>query len=294
MGKVKRTTMGDVIFNIIIYVILTICCLAVMYPLLLIVSQSLSSPFLVMRGDIKLLPKGFTLSAYQSVMQHSEFWNSYKNTIIYTMIGIVVSVALTTVSAYPLSRRDLFGYKFFNLFAIVTMFISGGMIPLYLQVQNLNLIDSMWSVILPSAISTFNLVVVKSFFASSIPQEINDAAAIDGCNDISFFFRIVLPLSSSIIAVMVLFYGVRQWNSWVSPLLYLLDRKKYPLQLILREILLQNQVSSSSDVNLSDQIMIGETIKYAIMVVSIIPILCLYPSLQKYFVKGVMLGALKG
>lgn len=292
--KLKKGKSGDIIFETIIYAILTLACIAVLYPLILIVSQSFSDPFLVMRGEVKLLPKGYNFKTYQMVLQHSELWNSYKNTIIYTVIGTAVSVSATAVSAYPLSRRDLYGYKLFNLFAIVTMFISGGMIPLYLQVKNLQLINSMWSVILPSAISTFNLVVMKSFYSSSIPKEINDAAAIDGCNDIHFFIRIVLPLSSSIMAVMVLFYGVRQWNSWVSPLLYLLDRKKYPLQLILREILLQNQVSSMSDAALSDQVMIGETIKYAIMVVSTIPVLCLYPSLQKYFVKGVMMGALKG
>ncbi|MDD4680891.1 MAG: carbohydrate ABC transporter permease [Clostridia bacterium] len=290
----KKKSTGDIIFATIIYVILTAACIVVLYPLILIASQSFSDPFLVMRGEVKLLPKGFNLKIYQSVLQHSELWNSYKNTIIYTFIGTAVSVSATAISAYPLSRKDMYGYKFFNLFAIVTMFISGGMIPLYLQVSNLNLINSMWSVILPSAISTFNLIVMKSFYSTSIPSEINDAAAIDGCNDIHFFVKIVLPLSSSILAVMVLFYGVRQWNSWVSPLLYLVDRKKYPLQLILREILLQNQVSSLSDAALSDQIMIGETIKYAVMVVSTIPILCLYPFLQKYFVKGVMMGALKG
>ena len=213
--------------------------------------------------------------------------------ILYTVLGTCISVALTACAAYPLSRKDFYGRNLFMGLFVFTMFFTGGMIPTFLIVQRLNLLNTIWAMVLPTAVSTYNLIIMRTFFESTIPFELVESASLDGCNDIVIFFRIVLPLSGPILAVMVLFYGVGLWNSWFPALLYLKDRAMYPLQMVLREVLIQSDISnmagSSGDVEI-----IGDGLKYATMVVATLPIMCLYPFLQKYFVKGVMIGAVKG
>lgn len=291
-NKIHQST-GERIYTLVVYTLLVVFCLLIIIPLLHIISGSFSDPMSLLQGKVGLLPKGFTLDMYKKVFQDSEIWTGYRNTIVYTVVGTLISVVLTACGAYPLSRKDFFGRNVFMMLFAFTMFFSGGMIPTYLLVKSLGMLNSMWALVLPSAVSTYNLIIMRTFFQSSIPTELVESASLDGCNDLGVFFRIVIPLSSSIFAVMVLFYGVAQWNSWFPALLYISDRDLYPLQMILREVLIQgdigNMAGSTGDVEI-----IGDGLKYATMVVATLPIMCLYPFLQKYFVKGVMIGAVKG
>ncbi|TDF99509.1 carbohydrate ABC transporter permease [Paenibacillus piri] len=289
-----KESFSEKLFEAVIILILLAICTSVLYPVLLIVSSSLSDPIAVLKGQVLLLPVNPTLLVYDMVFNNPEIWGTYGNTIIYTVVGTFVNVALTALGAYPLSRRDFYGKNIFMLLFVFTMFFSGGMIPSYLLVKNLGLLNTMWALILPGAVSTWNLIIMRTFFQSTIPVELQESAFIDGASDLTVFWKIVLPLSAPILAVMTLFYGVGHWNSWFPALLYLSDRTLYPLQIILREILIQSSTQDMSGGAISDQEMIGEGIKYATMVVATLPILCLYPFLQKYFVKGVMVGAIKG
>ncbi len=289
-----KESKSDRLFEIGIILFLLLACVSVAYPVLLIVSSSFSDPVAVLKGKVNLFPVNPTLSLYKMVFKNSEIWGSYRNTLIYTTVGTLVNVSLTAMGAYPLSRRDMFGRNFFMILFMITMFFGGGMIPGYLLVKQLGLINSMWALILPGAVSTWNLIIMRTFFQNTIPLELQESAFIDGASDLRIFLQIILPLSSSILAVMTLFYGVGHWNSWFSALLYLSKRSKYPLQIILREILIQSSTQEMSGGAISDQEMIGEGIKYTTMVIATFPILCLYPFLQKHFVKGVMVGAIKG
>lgn len=290
--KVKEAP-GEKIYTFVVYLLLILISATIVLPLLHIISGSFSDPMLLLTGKVSFLPKGFTLAMYEKVMKDSSIWKGYANTILYTVLGSFISVVLTTCAAYPLSRKDLFGRNVFTTIFIFTMFFSGGMIPTYLIVQKLGMLNKIWALILPTAISTYNMIIMRTFFENTIPNELIEAAALDGCNDLTAFFRVVLPLSGAVFAVMTLFYGVAQWNSWFPALLYIRDRSLYPLQMVLREVLIQSDISnmagSSGDVEV-----IGDGLKYATMVVSTLPIMCLYPFLQKYFVSGVMIGAVKG
>lgn len=288
-----RESLGERLYDWVVNIVLVLCCIVIVVPLLHIISGSFSDPMSLLRGEVGLLPKGFTLSMYEKVFKDSSIWRGYGNTILYTVLGTVISVVLTCSAAYPLSRKSFYGRNLFMGIFVFTMFFSGGMIPTYLIVQRLGMLNTVWAIVLPTAVSTYNMIIMRTFYESNIPQELIEAAAIDGYNDLQSFFRIVIPLSAPIIAVMVLFYGVAQWNSWFTALLYLSDRGMYPLQMVLREVLIQSDISnmagSSGDVEI-----IGDGLKYATMVVATLPIMCLYPFLQKYFVKGVMIGAVKG
>lgn len=290
--KIKETR-GERIFTWTIYGILFLFCALIIFPLLHIISGSFSDPMSLLRGEVSFWPKGFTLTMYEKVFKDSSIWRGYRNTIFYTVMGTAISVAITTCAAYSLSRKDFYGKNIFMGMFVFTMFFNGGMIPTFLIVQRLNLLNTFWALILPTAVSTYNLIIMRTFFQSTIPFELVESASLDGCTDLGIFFRIVLPLSGPIIAVMVLFYGVGQWNAWFPALLYLRDRALYPLQMVLREVLIESDISnmagSSGDVEI-----IGDGLKYATMVVATVPIMCLYPFLQKYFVKGVMIGAVKG
>lgn len=290
--KIKES-FGERMYTYIVYGLLALFCLMIVIPLLHIISGSFSDPIALLKGQVSLLPKGFTLSMYETVFKDQEIWQGYWNTIVYTVVGTAISVALTACGAYPLSRKDFFGRNVIMLLFAFTMFFTGGMIPTYLLVKQLKMLNTMWALVLPSAVSTYNLIIMRTFFETSIPSELAESASLDGCNDLGVFFRIVIPLAAPIFAVMVLFYGVAQWNSWFPALLYISDRSLYPLQMVLREVLIQSDVSnmagSSGDVEI-----IGDGLKYATMVVATLPIMCLYPFLQKYFVKGVMIGAVKG
>ncbi len=287
MRKSKKIT-SDRVVMFLLKVFLILFCLVILYPIVWIVASSFSDPFAVMTGKVTVFPIGFSTRMYKLVFRHPEIWSAYKNTIVYTAVSVCISLALTSLAAYPLSRSDFFGRNIFTVYIMIPMFFSGGMIPTFLLVKNLHLLDKIWAIVLPSAMSVYNVIVMRTFYATTIPKELEEAAWLDGANDFQFYFQVVLPLSKAIVAVMVLFYAVESWNSWMPAFLYMSDRGKYPLQLILREIILQG----SSGV--SDTDLIGDGLKYATMIVATLPILCLYPWLQKYFTKGVMIGSVKG
>lgn len=288
MVKGKKIS-SDKLFKFFVMLFLGCFSLLILYPIVWIVSSSLSDPFEVMTGKVQLIPVGLTFDMYKRVFHHPEIWGAYKNTIYYTTLSVVVSVFLTSMAAYPLSRKDFFGRNFFTTVLMITMFFQGGMIPTFLLVKELKLLDTVWAIVLPTAMSVYNTIVMRTYFASTIPTELEEAAFLDGANDIQFYIMIVLPLSKAIMAVMILFYAVEAWNSWLPSFLYMSSRTKYPLQLILREIIIQGSSGISNDNEL-----IGDGLKYATMVVATLPIMCLYPWLQKYFTKGVMIGSVKG
>lgn len=287
--KIKES-FDEKLYSAVVIIILLLFGLVILVPIANVISGSFSDPMALLRGEVFLLPKRFTMDMYKKVFANPDIWPAYANTIKYTVISVLLSVAISACAAYPLSRKDLFGKNILMGFFAFTMFFSGGMIPTFLTVKGLGLLDSMWSLILPSVISTYNLIIMKSFYQNTIPDELVESAQIDGCNDLGIFFRMVVPLSKPILAVMVLFYGVWQWNSWFPSLLYISDRAKYPLQMILREILIQGETSAMSGGS-TDQEIIGDGLKYATMVIATLPIMCLYPFLQKYFVKGAMIGS---
>lgn len=289
-------TFGDKIFGAINNTLLFILLLLVLYPLIFVVSASISNPLLVANGDLWLFPKELTLIGYQKVFQNRDILTGYLNTIMYTTVGTLINLLLTTLGAYPLSRRDFYGKNIIMFFLVFTMFFSGGLIPTYLVIKNLNMLNTFWALVIPNAVAVFNLIIMRSFFQSNIPREIEEAAEIDGCSDFQILRRIVLPLSTPIIAVMILFYSVGHWNAYFDALIYLTDREKFPLQLILREILIQNSMDemAGSGESMAQQVMYAQSIKYAVVIVANLPVLLLYPFLQKYFVQGIMVGAVKG
>lgn len=292
--KIKQSR-SDRIFDIINITILSMIMIIILYPLIFVVSASFSETMLVIQGKVRFLPKGLNLEAYKAVFRNENIITGYKNTIAYTFVGTIVNLIMTTIGAYPLSRKDFRGRTIFTLFFMFTMFFSGGLIPTYLVIKKLGLYDNFWVMILPGAISVWNMTIMKSFFATSIPTELQEAAVIDGCGNIGVLRKIVIPLSFPILAVMLMYYGVAHWNSFFTALIYIPDSKKYPLQLVIRGILIQNDMAEMLDADAAvQQKMLAEGIKYAVIVVSSLPVLLLYPILQKYFVKGVMLGAVKG
>ncbi len=293
----KQKFSGDQLFNIAIYIIAIFIIAIILYPLIFVVSASFSDPTKILNGEVWLLPKGFTLDAYRQVFQDSRLWNSYKNTIVYTIIGTTINIILTTLLAYPLSRKDLPGRNFFMFVIAFTMFFSGGIVPTYLVVQDLGMLDTIWALVIPGAISTYNAIVMRTFFQDSIPWELQEAALLDGCGNAKLLYKIILPLSKPILAVMVLFYAVGHWNSYFGALIYLDSDHLYPLQIILREILIQNQAAMHDvvmDFEMARQIMMAESMKYSVIVIASLPVIVMYPFVQKYFVKGVMIGSIKG
>jgi putative aldouronate transport system permease protein len=283
------------VFDAIVHVIAAVIILIVLYPLIFIVSASLSDPTKVMGGEVWLLPKGFSMEAYSNILHNGKIWIGYRNTIIFTVVGTLINLIMTTLAAYPLSRPDLPGRGVLMLFVTLTMFFSGGLIPTYMLVKNLGMVDTMWALIVPGAIATYNLIVMRTYFQSSIPWELQEAAHIDGCSNWRLLLNIILPLSKPILAVMVLFYAVGHWNSFFNALIYIRSESLYPLQLVLREILLISQSDvMDSGVGLEDKILLAESIKYAVIIVSSLPVLIMYPFVQRHFVKGVMIGSIKG
>ncbi|WDF52305.1 carbohydrate ABC transporter permease [Paenibacillus sp. KACC 21273] len=293
----KRKSRGDMWFDIINYALLTFIMLLVLYPLYFVLVASFSDPNYIYSGEIWLFPKGFTLDGYARIFNDSSIWIGYANSILYATLGTLIGVAVTVFAAYPLARKNLAGKSLIMWFLLITMFFSGGLIPTYLLIKDLHLLNTMWALILPGAGGVFNVIIVRTFFQSSIPDEMWEAASIDGCSNTRFFWSIVLPLSKSILAVMVLYHVVGFWNGFFDALIYLSDDNKYPLQLVLRNILIQNQVNSGMMIDVESyaaKMRVTELIKYGVIMVSSLPLLMLYPFLQKYFVKGVMIGSIKG
>jgi putative aldouronate transport system permease protein len=288
-----RRTTGDRIFLAFDYLCISAFLCVTLYPFVYVISASISDPTALGRGEVWLLPVGFSLDAYRRVLADPLIWSSYYNTIWYVGVGTAINLVMTTITAYPLSRRSFSGRNPIMMFVAFTMFFSGGMVPSYLLVKTLGLINSRLAVVLPVAIGTWNLIIMRTFF-EGIPDSLYEAATIDGSNDVGILVRIFIPLSMPVIAVMVLFYAVGHWNSWFSAMIYLNDDKKYPLQMLLRKILVQyDQNTMMADV-MQGREAVGQTIRYAIIIVATVPILVVYPFLQKYFVKGVMIGAIKG
>ena len=278
-------------FNILILFLLMI---VTVYPLLYVLFASLSNPasFALHKG-ILLWPQKSSLLAYKAVCDNPMIGRGYLNTLIIVVGGTAINLLMTSLGAYVLSRPNLPYKRFMNLFVMFTMFFSGGLIPSFLVVSGMGLLDSYWAILLPGAISTYNMIVMRTSF-ETLPISLEESALIDGANELTVLVRIILPLSAPVVAVMLLFYGVGHWNSWFSAMIYLRTRIKYPLQLILREILVENDLNNMTvDVGSLDKEPIGETIKYATIVVATLPILCIYPFLQKYFTKGIMIGAVK-
>ncbi|MBB3125422.1 putative aldouronate transport system permease protein [Paenibacillus rhizosphaerae] len=285
---------GEKAFDIVNVVFMIVVSLVTLYPLLYVLISSVSDPqYVVQNRGITLYPHGFNLDAYAMVFRNPNILTSFGNTLFYVGAGTLLNIIMTSLGAYALSRKHLMLKNAVMFMIVFTMFFEGGLIPLYLLMQNLHLLDNRLAVIIPSAVSAFNLIIMRTAF-QAVPESLEESARIDGAGDWTILFRVVLPLSMPVVAVMILFYGVSHWNSWFYASIFLQTREYFPLQIILREILISNDTSSMSvGVGTSDQMAIGETIKYATIIIATVPILLLYPFLQKYFVKGVMVGAIK-
>lgn len=293
---ILRETKTDRAFNVFNIVFLAIVALLVIYPLFFVLSASLSNPQYVLSGELWLWPKEFTLDAYEKVFKNEDIISGFVNTLKYTVFGTILNVIMTILAAYPLSRRDLKGRGFIMAFIVFTMFFSGGLIPTYLLIRDLGMLNTFWVMVIPNAVAVWNIIIMRTFF-QSIPHELEESAMIDGAGNFKILWSIVLPLSFPVIAVMILFYSVGHWNSYFQALIYLQDQDKFPLQLILRQILIQGQtddmIKATSESFLAQQLSV-EGLKYAVLIVANLPMLMLYPFLQRYFVKGVMIGSLKG
>lgn len=293
---------GDRIFDAVNYSLLVLILVVVLYPLVFTVSVSVSDPVLVSTGRIWLLPQGLNLESYKNVFSNNEIWIGYYNTFVYTISGVALNLFVTLTCAYALARKRLIGKNWIMGVFAFTMFFHGGLIPTYILIKDLGLLNTRWVMILPGAISVFYMIITRTFFQSTIPEEMYEAAKMDGSSDIGILWRIALPLSAPIIAVMGLFYGVSHWNQFFNALIYLTDRDLFPLQLVLRNILLMNQqmnmdISSMTSDQLeyiSKRAFMAETMKYALVFIASFPVLAAYPFVQRYFVQGTMIGSLKG
>ena len=292
-----RESRTDFIFMLINNSFLILIFLVVLYPMFYVVIASFSDPVAVSSGKVWLWPVEPTFKAYVKIFEYSRIWSGYANSIFYATVGTIVNVTFTILAAYPLSRKDLFGQNPLLFLFVFSMMFSGGLIPLYITVNQVGLYNTRWALIIPQALSVWNMIIAITFFRTSLPQELLEAAQLDGCSDIQYLFRIVLPLSTPIIAVMCLFYAVGHWNQFFNALIFLANKDLFPLQLILRDILVANTI----DLNLLEDARtmaakagMRDLLKFALIVVASAPVLALYPFVQKYFVKGLMIGAIKG
>ncbi|RAV22326.1 carbohydrate ABC transporter permease [Paenibacillus contaminans] len=288
---------GDRIFDFVNIALLTVILIIVLYPLYFVLIASVSDPVLVLQGKVWFMPETFSFEPYMRVFQNADIVTGYRNVILYTVVGTLVNLILTVAGAYPLSRKDFAGRNAIMLLITFTMFFSGGIIPTYMVVRDLGLVNSFWALILPGAVSVWNLIIMRTFFQNTIPTELQESAFMDGCSNFRLLISIILPLSMPVVAVVTLYYAVGHWNSYFQALIYLSDRSRYPLQMFLRELLIQNQMQNMMETDsesMAKQALMAEGLKYAVIVVSSLPVLCLYPFLQRYFAKGVMIGAVKG
>lgn len=293
----------DTLYMLFIFIFLFLFFVVTIYPIIFVISASFTEPKVIATGRLLLLPVEPTLEGYKRIMSYDDIWMGYANTIYYTVLGTCLNLAATIPCAYALSRKDFPSRNFIMVLFVITMYFSGGLIPGYLNVRSFGLVNTRTVMLVSGLVSAYNIIVSRTFFSTSIPEEIYEAARIDGCDDFKIFFSIVLPLSKPIIVVMALFYGVGRWNEYFTAMIYLKNRKYYPLQLFLREILIQSKIMSAQIFNTTDPAEIAEMmrqqdianiLKYGIIVISTLPILIIYPWLQKYFAKGVMIGSVKG
>ena len=277
--------------------VLLVVTVVILLPLIFIVSASFSSAEAVIAGRVTLFPVDFSLLGYETIFEHKKVWNGFANSLFYTFFGTIFNVVMTIIAAYPLSRQDLVGRRFFTIAFIFTMLFSGGLIPTYMVVKDLGLLNTRAAMILPTGIGIFNLLITITFFRTTIPPELIEAARIDGANDFRTFLSIVVPLSRPIIAVLALFYAVNtHWNAYFLALIYLKDQELFPLQLVLREILIENSIDASMLVDIEDLVAregLRELLKYSLIVVASVPVLIIYPFVQRHFVKGMMIGSVK-
>ncbi len=291
-------TRSDIIFDRVNFAVCALLLLVFLYPIWYVIIASFSKPTDIWAGNVVFWPKGFQLSGYKSVFANNELLRGYLNSILYTAVGMVISLVLTVSAAFPLAQPDFAARSFFMKVFSFTMFFSGGMIPTYLLVRDLHLLNTFWAVPLTGAISMTNVIITRTFFMNSIPSELREASMLDGTSHFQYLRLVVLPLSSAILAVMCLYYGVGRWNGYFSAMIYLMDRKLFPLQLFLREILNSANAALASveddAVNMAKAMERVESVKYCVIVVAAVPALIAYPFVQKYFVKGVMIGSLKG
>jgi putative aldouronate transport system permease protein len=292
----KRQTLSDNIFDGLILAVSIGLLIVMAYPLYFVIIASFSDPGAVNTGKVWLLPKQINLEGYQRVFADARIWRGYRNTILYTVLGTVISLLLTLPAAYSLSRKDLAGRNIIMMYFVFTMFFSGGLIPTYLTVNSFKLTNTIWVLLIPFSVSAYNLIIARTFFASTIPVELLEASKIDGCSDFRFFVSVVVPLSKSIIAVIGLYCAVGQWNQFFLSLIYMRNNELQPLQMVLRNILLQNQISEISNISISNNMLrrIADMMKYSLIIISTAPVMCFYPFIQKHFAKGVMIGAVKG
>lgn len=287
----------DRVYLFFVYLFLIICLIVVAYPLIYIISSSFSSSSAVISGKVWFLPVEPTLRGYKAVFQNPQILKGYGNSLFYLVVGTLISVSLTITAAYPLSRKNFYGRNVITALFVFTMLFSGGLIPYYLTVKGLGMLDTRWAMIIPGAISVWQVILARTFFQTSIPSELTEAAHLDGCSDFKFLTRIVIPLSKPIIAVLVLMYAIGYWNSYFEALIFLKTANLYPLQLILRNILILNSIDPTmiKDVReLAERQGLKELLKYSLIVVASAPVLILYPFVQKHFVKGLLIGSLKG
>ncbi len=287
----------DSAFDILVNILLFAALLIVLYPLYLVVIASFSDPDALINGEVRFWPVEITLLGYQKIFRDAKIWIGYKNTVIYTVLGTAINVVITLMAAYPLSRKSFRYRSHFMVFFMITMYFGGGLIPTYLVSLKLGLVDNWLVMVVSGAVTVWNLIVTRTYYQTTIPEELFEAASIDGSSHLYFFTRVVIPLSSAIIAVNTLYYGVGHWNEFFTALIYLRRKELFPLQLVLREILIQNRIEADAMEGLfhtEDFQKTVELMKYSTIIVSSLPVMILYPFLQKYFVRGVVVGALKG
>lgn len=291
-----QDSFGDRVFMFFVYLFLVVCLLLVLYPLIYIVSASFSDPNAVTAGRVWLLPVDFTLRGYEVTFQNPQIVTGYMNSLFYTVFGTLISVVLTVLVAYPLSRRDLYGTNVIMFLITFTLIFSGGLIPTYLVVKDLGMIDTRWALLIPQAVAAFQVIIARTFFRAAIPVELVEAAELDGCNDLQFLWSVVLPLSKPIIAVLALMYAVSQWNGYFDALIYLKSSELQPLQIVLRNILILNTTSSGSmdATAMAERQQLADLLKYCLVVVATVPVLMIYPFVQRYFVQGMLIGSIKG
>lgn len=292
-----RLSSGDRVLMGLIYAALTIILVIVLYPLIFVVSASFSDARMVTAGKVWLLPVKPTLMAYEAVFKNPRIVTSFFNSVFYMVFGTIVNLILTVLAAYGLSRKNVYGKNVLSGFFVFTMLFSGGLVPTYLLMSNLNLTNTRWALLLCSGLSVWNVVVTRTYYQVTLPEELHEAGMLDGCNEFIFLWKVALPLSGPILAVMALYYGVGHWNSYFNAMIYLRNENLYPLQLILRSILVLGEMDTSmiKDANVLLRMQgLAELLKYSVSVVSMVPLLLIYPFVQKYFIKGVMVGALKG
>ena len=293
----QKYTARDKVFYTINYTLVSLFFLIVLYPLVFVISASFSSPEAMSAGRVWLFPIDVTLEGYIGVFNHKAVWIGYMNSLIYMVVGTAASVIVTVFAAYPLSRKDFPGRSFFTFLFAFTMMFSGGLIPTYLLVKSVGLLNTRAAMIIPSVMGVWNVIVARTFFETTIPRDFLDASQIDGASDLRFFSNVVIPLSGPIIAVLSLFYAVGYWNAFFNALIYLNDPKLYPLQMVLRNILIQNEMQSDLYADVEELMRregLRNLLKYSLIVVASLPVLMIYPFVQRYFVKGIMIGALKG